>query len=162
MDKNHKNYILFIALSAALGGLLFGYDTAVISGAIGNLTEYFHLTPIETGWAISSALVGCLIGAFFSDYLSNRFGRKATMIITAILFILNSIGTALPNSFTMFVLFRIVGGIGVDIASMVVPMYIAEIAPAKTRGQLVAAFHEPPPPFIRPAILGLTTRSMSV
>lgn len=131
MDKNNKNYILFIALSEALGGLLFGYDTAVISGAIGNLTEYFQLTSVETGWAISSALVGCLIGAFFSDYLSNRFGRKITMLITAILFILNSIGTALPNSFTMFVLFRIVGGIGVGIASMVVPMYIAEIAPLK-------------------------------
>jgi MFS transporter, SP family, xylose:H+ symportor len=126
MDKNNKNYILFIALSAA--------------GAIGNLTEYFHLTPIETGWAISSALVGCLIGAFFSDYLSNRFGRKATMMITAILFILNSIGTALPNSFTMFVLFRIVGGIGVGIASMVVPMYIAEIAPPKRRGALVGNY----------------------
>jgi SP family xylose:H+ symportor-like MFS transporter len=140
MDKNNKNYILFIALSAALGGLLFGYDTAVISGAIGNLTEYFHLTPIETGWAISSALVGCLIGAFFSDYLSNRFGRKATMLITAILFILNSVGTALPNSFTMFVIFRIIGGIGVGIASMVVPMYIAEIAPPKRRGALVGNY----------------------
>ena len=140
MDKNNKNYILFIALSAALGGLLFGYDTAVISGAIGNLTEYFHLTPVETGWAISSALVGCLIGAFFSDYLSNRLGRRATMLITAILFILNSIGTALPNSFTMFVLFRIVGGIGVGIASMVVPMYIAEIAPPKRRGALVGNY----------------------
>jgi MFS transporter, SP family, xylose:H+ symportor len=140
MDNNNKNYILFIALSAALGGLLFGYDTAVISGAIGNLNEFFHLTPVETGWAISSALVGCLIGAFFSDYLSNRFGRKATMIVTAILFILNSVGTALPNSFTMFVLFRIVGGIGVGIASMVVPMYIAEIAPPKRRGALVGNY----------------------
>jgi MFS transporter, SP family, xylose:H+ symportor len=140
MDKNNKNYILFIALSAALGGLLFGYDTAVISGAIGNLTKYFHLTPVETGWAISSALVGCLIGAFFSDYLSNRLGRRATMLITAILFILNSVGTALPNSFTMFVLFRIVGGIGVGIASMVVPMYIAEIAPPKKRGALVGNY----------------------
>ena len=140
MDKNNKNYILFIALSAALGGLLFGYDTAVISGAIGNLTKYFHLTPVETGWAISSALVGCLIGAFFSDYLSNRLGRRATMLITAILFILNSVGTALPNSFTMFVVFRIVGGIGVGIASMVVPMYIAEIAPPKRRGALVGNY----------------------
>lgn len=137
---DNKKYITFIAFSAALGGLLFGYDTAVISGAIGNLTEYFHLTPIETGWAISSALVGCLIGALFSDYLSNRFGRKATMLITAILFILNSIGTALPISFTMFVLFRIVGGIGVGIASMVVPMYIAEIAPPKRRGALVGNY----------------------
>jgi SP family xylose:H+ symportor-like MFS transporter len=136
----NKNYILFIALSAALGGLLFGYDTAVISGAIGNLTDFFHLSPIETGWAISSALVGCLIGAFFSDFLSDRFGRKVTMLITAILFILNSIGTALPFSFSMFVLFRIIGGIGVGIASMVVPMYIAEIAPPKRRGALVGNY----------------------
>ena len=140
MANNNKNYILFIAFSAALGGLLFGYDTAVISGAIGNLNEYFKLTPIETGWAISSALVGCLVGAFFSDYLSDTFGRKVTMIITAILFILNSIGTALPISFSMFVLFRIVGGIGVGIASMVVPMYIAEIAPPKRRGALVGNY----------------------
>ena len=140
MDKNNKNYILFIALSAALGGLLFGYDTAVISGAIGNLTEFFHLSPVETGWAISSALVGCLIGAFFSDFLSDTFGRKVTMLITAILFILNSVGTAFPTSFTMFVLFRIVGGIGVGIASMVVPMYIAEIAPPKRRGALVGNY----------------------
>ena len=136
----NKKYITFIAFSAALGGLLFGYDTAVISGAIGNLTEYFHLNPVETGWAISSALIGCLIGAFFSDYLSNRFGRKATMLITAVLFILNSIGTALPISFSMFVIFRIVGGIGVGIASMVVPMYIAEIAPPKRRGALVGNY----------------------
>lgn len=140
MANNNKNYILFIAFSAALGGLLFGYDTAVISGAIGNLTEYFQLTPIETGWAISSALVGCLVGAFFSDYLSDTFGRKVTMLITAVLFILNSVGTALPISFSMFVLFRIVGGIGVGIASMVVPMYIAEIAPPKLRGALVGNY----------------------
>lgn len=140
MAKNNKNYILFIALSAALGGLLFGYDTAVISGAIGNLTEFFHLSPVETGWAISSALVGCLIGAFFSDFLSDTFGRKVTMLITAILFILNSVGTAFPTSFTMFVLFRIVGGIGVGIASIVVPMYIAEIAPPKRRGALVGNY----------------------
>jgi SP family xylose:H+ symportor-like MFS transporter len=137
--NNSKN-ITFIALSAALGGLLFGYDTAVISGAIGNLTEYFHLSPVETGWAISSALVGCLIGAFFSDFLSDTFGRKVTMIITAILFILNSVGTAFPTSFTMFVIFRIIGGIGVGIASMVVPMYIAEIAPPKRRGALVGNY----------------------
>lgn len=140
MANNNKNYILFIAFSAALGGLLFGYDTAVISGAIGNLTEYFQLTPIETGWAISSALVGCLVGAFFSDYLSDTFGRKVTMLITAVLFILNSVGTALPISFSMFVMFRIVGGIGVGIASMVVPMYIAEIAPPKRRGALVGNY----------------------
>ena len=140
MDKSKNKYILFITLSAALGGLLFGYDTAVISGAIGNLTSYFNLSPIETGWAISSALVGCLIGALFSNYLSDKFGRKITMLLTAVLFILNSIGTALPDSFSMFILFRIIGGIGVGIASMVVPMYIAEIAPPKQRGALVGNY----------------------
>ena len=140
MDKSKNKYILFITLSAALGGLLFGYDTAVISGAIGNLTAYFNLTPVETGWAISSALVGCLIGALFSNYLSDTFGRKITMHLTAVLFILNSIGTALPDSFTMFIIFRIIGGIGVGIASMVVPMYIAEIAPPKQRGALVGNY----------------------
>lgn len=140
MKTKNNAYILFIALSAALGGLLFGYDTAVISGAIGNLTKFFDLNPIETGWAISSALLGCLIGAFFSDYLSTKFGRKVTMFITAILFILNSIGTAYPETFTMFVIFRVIGGIGVGIASMVVPMYIAEIAPPKSRGALVGNY----------------------
>jgi SP family xylose:H+ symportor-like MFS transporter len=140
MKTNHNAYLLFIALSAALGGLLFGYDTAVISGAIGNLSKYFDLNAIETGWAISSALLGCLIGALFSDYLSSKFGRKATMFITALLFILNSIGTAYPETFTLFVIFRIIGGIGVGIASMVVPMYIAEIAPPKRRGALVGNY----------------------
>ena len=127
-----------IALIAAIGGLLFGYDTAVISGAIGNLTKYFQLTSVETGWAISSALLGCLTGALLSDYCSSRLGRKWSMIISAILFLICSIGTAVPASFSSFIFFRIIGGIGVGIASMVVPMYIAEIAPAEKRGALVA------------------------
>jgi SP family xylose:H+ symportor-like MFS transporter len=135
--KSIKN-IHFIALSAALGGLLFGYDTAVISGAIGNLTTYFQLSPIETGWAISSALVGCLIGAFFSDSISSFLGRKKTMFAAGILFFTCALGTALPESFNVFIWFRIIGGIGVGLASMVVPMYIAEIAPAEKRGSLVA------------------------
>ncbi len=140
MEKQNKNYILYIALSAAMGGLLFGYDTAVISGAIGNLTEYFNLTPIETGWAISSAIIGCLLGASVSNYISDRLGRKVAMLITAVLFISSAVGTAYPNSFTMFVLFRMIGGVGIGIASMVVPMYIAEIAPPKRRGALVGNY----------------------
>lgn len=140
MDKNNKKHILFIALSAALGGLLFGYDTAVISGAIGNLTQYFHLTPVETGWAISSALLGCLMGALISNYWSTTFGRKKAMLLAALLFSISSIGTALPSSLSMFVVFRIIGGMGVGLASMVVPMYIAEIAPPKRRGALVGNY----------------------
>ncbi|RYZ00340.1 MAG: MFS transporter [Chitinophagaceae bacterium] len=127
-----------IALSAAIGGLLFGYDTAVISGAIGNLTRYFSLTPVETGWAIACALVGCLAGALLADPVSTRFGRKRSMALAALFFLAGSIGTALPPGFTGFVWFRILGGVGVGIASMVVPMYIAEIAPAAKRGALVA------------------------
>jgi SP family xylose:H+ symportor-like MFS transporter len=140
MEKQNKNYILYIALSAAMGGLLFGYDTAVISGAIGNLTEYFNLTPIETGWAISSAIIGCLLGASVSNYISDRLGRKIAMLITAVLFISSGVGTAFPISFSMFVLFRMIGGVGIGIASMVVPMYIAEIAPPKRRGALVGNY----------------------
>lgn len=128
----------FVTLSAALGGLLFGYDTAVISGAIGNLTDYFSLSPAQTGWAISSALVGCLVGAFASDYCSDTFGRKKSMALAALLFLASAVGTALPETFSMFAIFRIVGGVGVGLASMVVPMYIAEIAPSEKRGELVA------------------------
>ncbi len=134
----HSDNLRFIAISAALGGLLFGYDTAVISGAIGSLTTYFSLTPAQTGWAISSALVGCLIGAFISDFISGRFGRKASMFLAAIFFLACSVGTAVPETFSVFIIFRIVGGVGVGLASMVVPMYIAEIAPAEKRGALVA------------------------
>ncbi len=130
--------IHYIALSAALGGLLFGYDTAVISGAIGNLTKYFSLSPAQTGWAISSALIGCLIGAFFSARASTVLGRKKTMLIASVLFLVCAIGTALPQQFSIFVFFRMIGGVGVGLASMVVPMYIAEIAPADKRGSLVA------------------------
>ncbi len=135
--SDYRN-LRFITMSAAIGGLLFGYDTAVISGAIGSLTQYFSLSPAEIGWAISSALVGCLIGAFFSDACSKNFGRKNSMIIAALLFLISAIGTSIPDSFSIFVIFRIVGGIGVGLASMVVPMYIAEIAPAEKRGELVA------------------------
>lgn len=130
----------FIAFSAALGGLLFGYDTAVISGAIGDLTRYFQLSTIETGWAISSALIGCLLGALVSNYCSSQWGRKKTMLLAAFLFILNSIGTAVPDTFIVFVIFRILGGVGVGLASMVVPMYLAEIAPADRRGALVGYY----------------------
>ncbi len=135
---NPKKRITLITLAASLGGLLFGYDTAVISGAIGNLTGWFSLSGWETGWAISSALAGCFAGALLADPVSGQWGRKASMMTAAVLFLVSAIGTAIPESFTVFVLFRIVGGVGVGIASMVVPMYIAEVAPAEKRGSLVA------------------------
>ncbi len=135
---NAINRLHFISLIAAIGGLLFGYDTAVISGAIGNLTRFFSLSPMQTGWAISSALTGCLAGALLADYFSTRFGRKWSMTVAAVFFLICSMGTALPGNFATFIVYRIIGGIGVGISSMVVPMYIAEIAPAEKRGALVA------------------------
>lgn len=132
------SYIISITLAATLGGLLFGYDTAVISGAIGSLRSYFELSAAETGWAASSALVGCIAGAAMAGWIADRFGRKPGLLTAALLFTISAIGSAIPESFTVFIIFRIVGGVGVGIASMLSPMYIAEIAPAHLRGRLVS------------------------
>ena len=135
--KKSTNLLLITAV-AALGGLLFGYDTAVVAGAAESLQVYFHLTPAELGFGASSALIGCVIGAVFAGWLSTKYGRKGALLLAAAAFFVSAIGTALPFSFESFVFFRIVGGIGVGIASMVSPMFIAEIAPPKKRGALVS------------------------
>jgi SP family xylose:H+ symportor-like MFS transporter len=139
-DKGGQNlpYIISITLAATLGGLLFGYDTAVISGAIGSLRTYFELSSAQTGWAASSALVGCVIGAAVAGLIADRLGRKPGLLIAAFLFTVSAIGSAIPESFTTFIIYRIVGGVGVGIASMLSPMYIAEIAPEHLRGRLVS------------------------
>lgn len=131
-------YVFLICSVAALGGLLFGYDTAVISGAIGFLQARFALDPKWTGWAASCALIGCIVGVSFGGVLNDRLGRKKVLIISAILFLVSAIGTALPRNLTEFIIFRIIGGIGVGAASITSPMYIAEISPARKRGQLVS------------------------
>jgi len=123
---------------AAMGGLLFGYDTAVISGAIGFMEKFFSLTPTQTGWAAGCVLVGCVIGASMAGMLCDRLGRKGTLLVAAALFLVSSIGTAIPVNLSFFVVFRIIGGIGVGIASMASPMYIAEITPARMRGRMVS------------------------
>ena len=127
-----------ITFVATLGGLLFGYDTAVISGAIGPLGDYFSLSDVQVGWAASCALLGCAIGAIVAGQLSHRFGRKPTLAVAAVCYTISAIGSAVPESFVVFIMFRVLGGIGVGIASMVSPMYIAEIAPARLRGRMVA------------------------
>lgn len=141
-DKTQPSikYIIMISIVAALGGLLFGYDTAVIAGAIGSLQTKFDLSPAMTGWAASSAIWGCIIGVLFAGILSDKFGRKKVLILSAVLFAISAIGSAIPNNLTHFVLARLVGGIGVGIASMLSPMYISEIAPAKIRGTLVTLY----------------------
>jgi SP family xylose:H+ symportor-like MFS transporter len=132
-------YVLLLTLVAALGGLLFGYDTAVISGAIGFLAEYFQLDPqVWTGWAAACALLGCALGAGMAGMLSDRFGRKGMLIVSAVLFLISAVGTAFPQNFTQFILFRVIGGLGIGAASMTSPMYIAEIAPARSRGRMVS------------------------
>ena len=144
MSTNKPNtslkYVIMISVIAAIGGLLFGYDTAVIAGAIGSIQTIFDLSPALTGWAASSAIWGCIIGVIFAGVLSDKYGRKKTLILSAILFAISSIGSSIPNNLTQFVSARLLGGVGVGIASMLSPMYISEIAPAKIRGTLVTLY----------------------
>ena len=144
MANNKPNtlskYVIIISVIAAIGGLLFGYDTAVIAGAIGSIQTIFDLSPALTGWAASSAIWGCMIGVIFAGFLSDKFGRKKVLILSAILFFISAVGSSIPNNLTQFVLARLIGGVGVGIASMLSPMYISEIAPAKIRGTLVTLY----------------------
>ena len=132
-------FIWGATLVSALGGLLFGYDWVVIGGAKPFYEKFFGLTaPSEIGWAMSSALVGCLVGALVSGALSDRFGRKKLLVLAGLLFTVSAVWTALAADFTVFVVFRLVGGVGIGLASNLSPMYIAEIAPAHLRGRLVS------------------------
>nr|MCU0982184.1 MFS transporter [Pirellulaceae bacterium] len=131
-------YLGLICFVATLGGLLFGYDTAVIAGAIGFLRERFALTPLEEGWAAASALAGCVLGAALAGTISDHLGRRRMLMIAAVLFLVSAVGTAVPPTLFWFDLFRLLGGIGVGAASMCSPMYIAEISPARIRGRMVS------------------------
>ncbi|MHC4388073.1 MAG: sugar porter family MFS transporter [Planctomycetota bacterium] len=137
-NSTKTRYVSSVCVVAALGGLLFGYDTAVISGAIGFLQTRFGLDPKWTGWAASCALVGCIMGVSIAGILSDRLGRKKVLFISAALFLISAVGTALPRNLTEFIIFRVIGGIGVGAASMTSPMYIAEISPARIRGRMVS------------------------
>jgi SP family xylose:H+ symportor-like MFS transporter len=138
-DKN-QTYILTITTVVAMGGLLFGYDTGVISGSQLYFTEYFDLTTTQQGWAVSSAIYGCLFGAIISGYLTKIISRKYTLIVSAILFILSAWGSGAAESLSTLAIYRIIGGLGVGMASMTSPMYIAEISPPQKRGQMVSYY----------------------
>jgi MFS transporter, SP family, arabinose:H+ symporter len=135
------NRPLFIASAvSSLGGFLFGYDNIVISGAIGHLAKYFQLEPASIGWAAGCALIGCLLGSATAGSIADRFGLKRALYACAACFALSSIGVWMSANFTQYVSWRIVGGIGIGAASIVAPMYIAEIAPATVRGRLVVLY----------------------
>jgi SP family sugar porter-like MFS transporter len=132
-------YIWTISLVAALGGLLFGYDWVVIGGAKPFYEKHFHLTtPFEIGWAMSCALVGCLLGSLLSGGLSDKYGRKRLLILAGVLFLATALGTATAHRFALFVVFRLLGGVGIGLASNISPMYIAEVSPAEMRGRFVS------------------------
>ncbi len=139
-NETNLPYILLITGVAAFGGFLFGYDTAVIAGAIGYLQIKFDLTPMMVGWAASSAIWGCILGAMSAGYLSDRWGRKPILLWTAVLFTVSAYGSAVANDLTTFILMRLIGGMGVGAASMLCPLYISEIAPSGIRGRLVTLY----------------------
>ncbi|MBN2650784.1 MAG: sugar porter family MFS transporter [Spirochaetales bacterium] len=140
-EKNKKAiYILLCASVAGLGGLLFGYDTAVVNGAIGYLQHHFDLSAQMKGWAASSALIGCIIGAAFGGFVGDLIGRKKSLLISALLFALSAMGSALPETLNQFIWFRFIGGAGVGVASIISPLYISELSPPRFRGRLVSIY----------------------
>ncbi|WP_294632281.1 sugar porter family MFS transporter [uncultured Bacteroides sp.] len=133
-------YLVFLSVVAALGGFLFGYDTAVISGTIAQVTKQFQLDALQQGWYVGCALIGSIIGVLFAGILSDRFGRKFTMILSAILFSTSAIGCAVCVDFNKLVVYRIIGGIGIGVVSIISPLYISEVAVAQFRGRLVSLY----------------------
>lgn len=133
-------YILFLSAAAALGGFLFGYDTAVISGTISMVTTQFGLNVTLQGWYVGCALVGSIAGVSFAGMLSDRFGRKISLSLAALFFTVSAAGCALSTDITQLIVYRIIGGVGIGVASIISPMYISEIAVAKHRGRLVSLY----------------------
>jgi SP family arabinose:H+ symporter-like MFS transporter len=133
-----RAYVLFVTFVAALGGLLFGFDTAVIAGGMRFLKGYFGLNSLQEGFAVSVLLVGCIFGAAFAGTLSDRLGRRRLLLLAAVLFGVSAVGAALAGSLAVFVVARLVGGLGVGAASILSPLYIAEISPARIRGSMVS------------------------
>jgi len=140
MTKSKNNKVLTWSVIVALGGFLFGFDTAVISGVEQHIQELFQLSSFLHGFTISSALIGTVTGALISGRPADRYGRKPILFIIAALYVITAVGSALAGNVTTFILFRFLGGIGVGASSVVAPMYIAEISPARIRGRMTAMF----------------------
>ncbi|WP_339905262.1 MFS transporter, partial [uncultured Cyclobacterium sp.] len=134
------SYIVFLSLVAAIGGFLFGYDTAVISGTISEVTEQFSLGAIAQGWYVGCALLGSIIGVSIAGGLADKYGRKRVMLLSAVLFSVSAVGCALAGTFNALIVYRIIGGAGIGMVSIVSPMYISEVAPSSIRGSLVSLY----------------------
>ena len=134
------SYVIFLSVVAAVGGFLFGYDTAVISGTISQVTQLFRLDQMQQGWYVGCALVGSIAGVACAGILSDNIGRKRTMILSSILFTVSAIGCAISEDFTQLVIYRIIGGVGIGVVSIISPLYISEISIAKYRGSLVSLY----------------------
>ena len=135
--RNHL-YILGISVVAALGGFLFGFDSGVINGTVGALNQAFHSSNLGSGFNVASILLGCALGAFLAGTLADRFGRRAVLIVTAILFVCGSWGSGIAHGSLEFILYRVMGGLAVGAASIICPAYISEIAPSEIRGRLAS------------------------
>ena len=141
-DSQNGNplYLAAVCLVASLGGLLFGFDTAVISGTFGFVEQQFSLTTLQVGWFGSSALAGCIVGALFAGTFGDRFGRKPVLLGSGVLFFVSALGSTIAPSFDALISARIVGGIGIGMASVLAPLYISEFSPPRVRGRLVATY----------------------
>ncbi len=137
---NHKSYMMSLAVIASIGGFLYGFDTAVISGTIGFVKNQFGLNAVQEGWYVSSALVGSIGGVAMAGGLGDRYGRKKVLIISSIFFGLSGVGCMAAIGFADLVIYRFLGGIGIGIASILSPLYVSEFAPPKSRGRLVALY----------------------
>jgi len=135
-----NGYLVKSTIVAALGGLLFGFDTAVIAGTTHDLTQAFHLTPGLLGFTVASALYGTIIGAMLAGLPGDRYGRRDSLRIMAVLYLVSALGCAFAWNWDALVAFRFIGGLGIGGSSVLGPMYIAEIAPPKWRGRLVGTF----------------------
>ena len=136
--KKTTRYVVFVSIIAALGGLLFGFDTAIIAGATRFLKDEFSLSAFGEGLAVSIVLIGCMAGAMIAGAASDRLGRRRFLLVSAVLFLLSSLGCAIPQNLTQFLIFRFIGGLAIGSVSIVSPLYISEIAPAAIRGALVS------------------------
>ena len=135
-EETHFGYVVFIAAAAAMGGFLFGYDSAVINGAVTGIQKHFAVGANQTGFAVAAALLGSAVGAWIAGQLADRIGRVKVMLLAAVLFTISGVGAGLPFSIWDLAAWRVVGGLGIGIASVIAPAYIAEIAPPAYRGRL--------------------------